>query len=189
MTARLTPGHTAGCTTWTMQVQEDGQTLEAVIIGGTSVIADAILVNNTNYPRRTQDYEKAFAILKSLPVDLFLAAHGPFFGLSAKYDKLKSSGPNPFIDPTGYKTYLAAEEAAFLKDAERQQQIPTSTIPYSVSARGGLSSTSQGGSATRRWAMRAYSREQPAGRHPVWPSSVSVRATSWLVRPPCLHRA
>src|SRR5262249_31607 len=33
LTARLTPGHTKGCTTWTMQVQEGGKVLDAVIIG------------------------------------------------------------------------------------------------------------------------------------------------------------
>ena len=33
LTAHLTPGHTRGCTTWTMRVEDDGQTYD-VVIGG-----------------------------------------------------------------------------------------------------------------------------------------------------------
>ena len=121
LTARLTPGHTKGCTTWTMQVQEGGRRLEAVIIGSPNVNAGYILVNNKNYPQITQDYVKTFAVLKSLPVDLFLGAHGAYFGMLAKYEKMKSGGSNPFIDPAGYKAYVAEREATFLKEWERQK--------------------------------------------------------------------
>src|ERR1043166_3406242 len=50
LTARLTPGHTPGCTTWTMQVAEGGRMLNAVIIGSPNVNAGFVLVNNKNYP-------------------------------------------------------------------------------------------------------------------------------------------
>src|SRR5436305_9995656 len=33
LTAHLTPGHTKGCTTWTMQVPDGARTLNAVIVG------------------------------------------------------------------------------------------------------------------------------------------------------------
>src|SRR5437588_6606366 len=110
LTARLTPGHTKGCTTWTMQVQEGGRTLNAVIIGSPNVNPGYILVGNTKYPQIAQDYVKTFAVLKSLPCDLFLGAHGAYFGLKAKYEKTKPGAPNPFIDPEGYKAYVAERE-------------------------------------------------------------------------------
>jgi metallo-beta-lactamase class B len=121
LAARLTPGHTKGCTTWTMQVQEGGRKLEAVIIGSPNVNAGTILVGNKNYPQIAQDFVKTFAVLKSLPVDLFLGAHGSYFGMKTKFEKMKSGGPNPFIDPTGYKTYVAEREATFRKEWERQK--------------------------------------------------------------------
>ena len=129
LTAHLTPGHTKGCTTWTMQVEDGGRTLNAVIIGSPNVNPGYILVGNKNYPQIAQDYVKTFATLKSLPCDLFLGAHGGYFGLQAKYEKFKAGGPNPFIDPDGYKTYVAAKEADFRKEWARQQQNPGSPAP------------------------------------------------------------
>ena len=124
LTARLTPGHTKGCTTWTMQMQEGGRTLNAVIVGSPNVNPGYILVGNKNYPQIAQDYVKTFAVLKGLPCDLFLGAHGAYFGLKAKYDKMKAGGANPFIDPDGYKAYIAEREATFRKEWERQQRSP-----------------------------------------------------------------
>jgi metallo-beta-lactamase class B len=127
LTARLTPGHTKGCTTWTMQVDEGGKKLNAVIIGSPNVNAGYVLVGNKNYPTIAQDYEKTFTVLNSLPVDLFLGAHGAYFGMKAKVEKMKSGAANPFVDPAGYKAYVSDREAAFRKEWEKQKQIPPAT--------------------------------------------------------------
>jgi metallo-beta-lactamase class B len=124
LVARLTPGHTKGCTTWTMQVEEGGKTLNAVIIGSPNVNPGYVLVGNKNYPMIAQDYEKTFTVLKSLPVDLFLGAHGAYFGMKAKYERMKAGGPNPFIDPAGYNAYVTEREAAFRREWARQKQTP-----------------------------------------------------------------
>src|SRR5438067_1967478 len=126
LTARLTPGHTKGCTTWTMQVEEGGQKLNAVIVGSPNVNPGYVLAGNKSYPQIAEDYVKTFTLLKSLPTDLFLGAHGAYFGLKAKYEKMKSGVSNPFIDPAGYKAYVAEREAAFRKEWERQKQNPAS---------------------------------------------------------------
>ena len=124
LVAHLTPGHTKGCTTWTMQVDEGGKRLNAVIIGSPNVNAGYVLVGNKNYPTIAQDYEKTFTVLKSLPVDLFLGAHGAYFGMKAKYERMKAGGPNPFIDAAGYHAYVTEREGAFRKEWERQKQDP-----------------------------------------------------------------
>ena len=77
-----------------MQVQEDGRTLNAVIVGSPNVNPGFILVGNKNYPTIAEDYVKGFAVLKSLPADLFLGAHGAYFGMKAKYEKLPALGIN-----------------------------------------------------------------------------------------------
>jgi metallo-beta-lactamase class B len=100
--------------------------LNAVIIGSPNVNPGYILVGNKNYPQIAQDYVKTFAVLKSLPCDLFLGAHGAYFGLQAKYEKMKAGASNPFIDPDGYKAYVAEREATFQKEWQRQQQNPGS---------------------------------------------------------------
>jgi metallo-beta-lactamase class B len=129
LTAYLTPGHTKGCTTWTMQVQEGGRTLNAVIIGSPNVNSGYILVGNKNYPQIAQDYVKTFQVLKSLPCDLFLGAHGAYFGMKAKYEKMKTGGGNAFVDPEGYKAYVTERETTFRKEWKRQQEHPGSPAP------------------------------------------------------------
>jgi metallo-beta-lactamase class B len=129
LTARLTPGHTPGCTTWTMTIEEGGRKLNAVIIGSPNVNPGYILVGNKNYPQIAEDYEKAFAVWQSLPVDLFLGAHGAYFGLKGKYEKTKIGNSNPFIDPAGYQAYVTERRNAFLREWERQKQHPGSPAP------------------------------------------------------------
>lgn len=129
LTAHLTPGHTKGCTTWTMQVQEGGRTLNAVIIGSPNVNPGYILVGNQNYPQIAEDYVKTFKVLKGLPCDLFLGAHGAYFRLKAKYEKMQAGGGNTLIDPDGYKAYVAEREATFEKEWKRQKEHPGSPAP------------------------------------------------------------
>ena len=121
MTAHKTPGHTKGCTTWTLKVNDGGKMLDVVIVGSPNVNPGYVLVGNKLYPGIAQDYEKTFAVLKSLPVDVFLGAHGAYYDLEAKYPKLKAGNPNPFIDPAGYKAYVANREAAFRKELAKQK--------------------------------------------------------------------
>jgi metallo-beta-lactamase class B len=129
LTAHLTAGHTRGCTTWTMQVREGSRILNAVIIGSPNVNAGYLLVGNKDYPQIAQDYVRTFQVLKSLPCDLFLGAHGGYFGLKAKYEKMKATKTNALIDPDGYKAYVAEREATFEKEWKRQQQNPGSPAP------------------------------------------------------------
>lgn len=129
LTAHLTPGHTKGCTTWTMQVHEGARTLNAVIIGSPNVNPGYVLVGNKDYSQIAQDYVKTFKVLKGLPCDLFLGAHGAYFGMKAKYEKAKAGETNPLIDPEGYKAYVAEREATFEKEWKRQQQNPGSPAP------------------------------------------------------------
>src|SRR5436853_4811848 len=67
LVAHLTPGHTKGCITWTMKVQEGGQIRNVVIVGSPNVNPGYKLVGNTLYPGIAEDYERGFRVLSSLP--------------------------------------------------------------------------------------------------------------------------
>ena len=121
LVAHLTPGHTKGCTTWTMQVTERGKTYNVVIVGSPNVNPGYKLVNNTAYPQIAEDYERMWRVLKSLPCDIFLGAHGGYFGLEEKYPHLKGGDANPFVDPDGYKKYISQKEQDFLIELARQK--------------------------------------------------------------------
>ena len=118
--AHLTPGHTKGCTTWTMKVQEGSKTYNAVIVGSPNVNPGYKLVGNASYPQIANDYEKTFRVLKSLPCDLFLGAHGGYFNMEAKYENFKRGLATAFVDPDGYKDFVAEREQAFQRELRKQ---------------------------------------------------------------------
>lgn len=118
--AHLTPGHTKGCTTWAMKVKEGGKTYDVVIVGSPNVNPGYKLVNNAAYPQIAADYERTFRVLKSLHCDIFLGAHGSYFGMEAKYAAMKAGARNPFIDPEGYTKYVAATANHFRQELATQ---------------------------------------------------------------------
>ncbi|HXE32081.1 MAG TPA: subclass B3 metallo-beta-lactamase [Terriglobales bacterium] len=122
LVAHLTPGHTKGCTTWAMRVTDHGKTYYVVIVGSASLLASYRLRNNPRYPRIVSDYERTFRVLASLPCDIFLGSHGGFFDLKAKYAALGKSAANPFVDPDGYRKYVAAAHQAFEAGLAAQRQ-------------------------------------------------------------------
>jgi metallo-beta-lactamase class B len=121
LVAHLTPGHTKGCTTWTMKLKDAGKTYDVVIVGSPNVNEGYKLVDNLAYPEIASDYERTFRVLKSLPVDIFLGAHGSYFDLQTKYARLKEGAAAPFVDPAGYKSYITDREETFRKDLAKQQ--------------------------------------------------------------------
>ena len=121
LTAHLTPGHTKGTTTWTMKAKEGDKTYNVVIIGSPNVNAGYKLVNNALYPQIASDYERMFRVLKSLPCDVFLGAHGNYYGMEAKFARMKAGAANPFIDPEGYKSYVAEREQTFRDELAKQK--------------------------------------------------------------------
>ena len=120
LVAHLTPGHTKGTTTWTTQAREGGKTYNVVIIGSPNVNAGYKLVDNALYPQIAADYERMFAVLKSLPGEVFLGAHGNYYGMEEKFTRRTAGGANPFIDPEGYKRYVAEKEQAFRSELQKQ---------------------------------------------------------------------
>jgi metallo-beta-lactamase class B len=122
LVAHKTAGHTRGCTTWTMKVSDHGTSYDAVIIGSPNVNTGYRLVGSgASYPGIAKDYEQGFRTLKSLHCDLFLGAHGGYYGMVEKYARMQKGEKNVFVDPAGYAAYVTEREAAFRKELARQQ--------------------------------------------------------------------
>jgi metallo-beta-lactamase class B len=122
LTAHVTPGHTPGCTTWTTTVTDSGKAQRVVFFCSTSVVDR--LVGNGSYPNIVADYERSFQALRALPADVFLAPHPEFFELAAKRERMKSGGPNPFIDPGEFRRYIDQSEQKFRQALERERREP-----------------------------------------------------------------
>jgi metallo-beta-lactamase class B len=117
LTARVTPGHTRGCTTWTMRTSVHN----VVFVGSPTVPSGYRLVGNPRYPDAIADYRRQFAILRSLKCDVFLASHGNFFDLAEKM-KRRREKINPFIDPDGYREFVKRTAAQMEKVATEQSK-------------------------------------------------------------------
>lgn len=120
LAAHLTAGHTKGCTTWTMRVRDGGKNYDVVIVGSPNVNEGYKLVNNALYPQIAQDYARTFRTLQALHCDIFLGAHGSYYGMEAKFARRKEGALNPFIDPDGYRGYVAEREQAFRSELKKQ---------------------------------------------------------------------
>lgn len=121
LVAHLTPGHTKGCTTWTMKAVDNGQIYDVVIVGSPNVNPEYRLVDSSSYPGIASDFERTFRVLAALPCQIFLGAHGVYFDLDRKFEESRNGNPSAFIDPEGYREFVADREEAFRAELERQK--------------------------------------------------------------------
>ena len=126
LTAHKTAGHTRGCTTWTLVAKDKGRPLNVVIVGSWNVNPGWRLLDRgaqiASYPGIADDYRQTFATLKALPCDVFLGAHGAYFGMLEKLDRIKAGATeNVWIDPKGYQAAVAERQQAFENELKRQQ--------------------------------------------------------------------
>jgi metallo-beta-lactamase class B len=115
LVAHLTPGHTRGCTTWTTKAQDAGKTYNVMF--GCSLRAPATLT-----PENVDEFTRSFTLVRALPCDVQLGDHGAQYNMQAKYAKLRSGGPNPFIEPDTCKVEADISEIMFHAILAEQQR-------------------------------------------------------------------
>jgi metallo-beta-lactamase class B len=116
LTAHLTPGHTQGCTTWTMAVSQENKKYQTAFTCSVTVNAGVHLVGNARVPAIAEHYARAFRVLHGLKVDVFVAEHGAVFALENKARLVSEDARvNPFVDPDGYQRFVADAEQRYLK--------------------------------------------------------------------------
>ena len=121
LTAHLTPGHTQGCTTWTMDAVQDGKKYRVAFTGSVTINAGVHLAGNTRVPSIAEHYAQAFRVLRGLKADVFVAQHGSVFGLEDKAKRAADSKANPFVDPAGYQRFVESAEQTYLKQLALDQ--------------------------------------------------------------------
>ncbi|HYW52246.1 MAG TPA: subclass B3 metallo-beta-lactamase [Gemmatimonadaceae bacterium] len=123
LTANLTAGHSAGCTSWSMPVTSDGAKHNAIFFCSASVAANR-LAPRPQYPGIVADYRRTFARLRAVDADVFLAPHAELFDLRGKRGRIAAGRPNPFIDAALLRQVTLQAEAAFTKELARQEALP-----------------------------------------------------------------
>ncbi len=115
LVAHLTPGHTRGSTTWTMKVQEDGETYNVMF--GCSLRPPNVLT-----PAVVEEFNRSFKIVRALPCDVLLGDHPSYYSMQENFAKVRSGGRNPFIDPARCTVEADVQEAMFHAILDEQRK-------------------------------------------------------------------
>ena len=116
LTVMETPGHTAGSSSYLMEVREGGRDYNVAIANMATINAGKKLAENPTYPGVADDFAETFRKQKELDVDVWVSAHGSQYGLHYKYGAGQPYSADTFVDPDGF---LAAVER--LEQAYRDQ--------------------------------------------------------------------
>jgi len=120
LTANITPGHTKGCTSWTMTVKDGAKSYKVIFFCSATVAANR-LAPNPQYPGIVADYRKTFVKLAKLKADIFLAPHTEQMRMATKRAAMGPGKPNPFINPAELGENAVMLEADFNAQLANQQ--------------------------------------------------------------------
>jgi metallo-beta-lactamase class B len=124
VTAHVTVGHTAGCTSWSFPVRHGDRELLAVDVCSLTLLPFMSFTEPESYPGIRSGFERSFETLRNLHPDIFLASHSSFFEMNRKI-RVRASAMDPaepFIDPDGYRRYIDDAEKSFKKELAEQQR-------------------------------------------------------------------
>lgn len=115
MTPVFTPGHTPGCTSWTMDVTESGRQLK-VVFPCSMTIAGNKLVGNKGYPGIVADFRRSFGKMRALPADVVLPAHPGQADVIGRQRRHEAGDSAAFIAPDLLPRLVDEAEAAFERE-------------------------------------------------------------------------
>jgi metallo-beta-lactamase class B len=124
LTARVTPGHNFGAVTWIMNVVDQGKVYNVVFPDGSGVNPGFRIVKNPSYPGIEGDYRRTLYLLSTLKPEIWLHSHTATMGFEAKRARVASEGMRAFVDPEGYRRWVAAESAAFEAVVDAELGVP-----------------------------------------------------------------
>ena len=114
------PGHTAGSSSYSMQVVENGQTYDVVIANMGTINSGKRLTVNPTYPGVANDFADTFRRQKAMDVDVWVAAHGGQYNLHDKYQPGQPYSPETFVDPQGFLAEVQRLEQLYLRQLDEE---------------------------------------------------------------------
>lgn len=112
MTPTWVPGHTPGCTTWSLDVVDDGQTMNVAIFGCNGPNAGVQITNNPRFPDLAEQTMVGFDNLAKLDPDIYLTGHpeAPFAGI--EHLMRVQMRPHPLLQQQPWGEMIAQRRAA-----------------------------------------------------------------------------
>lgn len=125
ITARATPGHTRGSTSWTWRSCEDRDCRTIVFAASFNPIApEAYRFSDPAHAWLVASFRRTFAAMRRMPCDILVTAHPGQSNGDAKRRRLdRGSQPNPFLEPGACRTY-ADKSAALLDKRLAEERAP-----------------------------------------------------------------
>ena len=129
ITAHMTPGHTAGGTSWSWKSCENARCLNIAYVDSLSAISDDafLFTRNTTYPNVLKDFEKSFATVSALPCDILLTPHPESSDLWGRLEKRARGGADALVDSTACQRLADAGRKRLEARVERETSHPNPT--------------------------------------------------------------
>jgi metallo-beta-lactamase class B len=115
MTPVFTPGHTPGCTSWTLDVTDNQRQLQ-VVFPCSMTVAGNKLVGNTGYPGIVADFRRSFAKMRTLRADVVLPAHPGQADVIGRAQRREAGDSAAFFAPDLLPRLVDEAEAAFERE-------------------------------------------------------------------------
>jgi metallo-beta-lactamase class B len=119
-TALRTPGHTQGATTWIVEIVDHGRPYTVVFPDGSGFNPGYRVAKNPSYSGIEEDYRKTHHTLEMLQPDIWLAQHNEYYDLAGKAERAKTQGIAAWVDPEGYRQFIAGKKRAFEDEVDRE---------------------------------------------------------------------
>ena len=127
LTAYNTPGHTKGSTTWVTTLTDGGKAYTVVFPDGVGFNPGYNLASKPSYVGIGDDYRRSLARLELLKPDIWAGHHTEYFDLAGKSERAKAEGVKAWIDPEGYRRFIAGKRRAFEDEVDKELGAPTGT--------------------------------------------------------------
>ncbi|MGJ4932594.1 subclass B3 metallo-beta-lactamase [Bradyrhizobium sp. HKCCYLS2038] len=124
LTAYHTPGHTRGATTWIANLVVDGKAYVVAFPDGAGFNPGYRLAKGPSYPGIAEDYRNTHHALEMLKPDIWLAQHNEYYDLEGKRKRAETEGVNAWVDPEGYRRFIAGKKRAFEDEVDEELGVP-----------------------------------------------------------------
>ena len=120
MTPVITPGHTPGCTSWTVRVPDAARVLD-VVFPCSITVAGNKLVGNKGYPAIVADFRRTFARTREMPADIVLPAHPELADVIGRAKRRDAGDKTAFVAPDLLRRIVDEADAAFESELAKQE--------------------------------------------------------------------
>jgi metallo-beta-lactamase class B len=148
LTGYNTPGHTKGATTWVTTLVDGGKAYTVAFPDGAGFNPGYQVAKPEEYPGINQDYRDTLHFLESLHPDIWLAHHTEYFDLEGKRTRAPSEGVKAWVDPDGYRQWVASKRRAFENEVDREMGVKKPPVAGPASETAAPAVTSVGGTVT-----------------------------------------